>query len=96
MQGKLDANQRSHVPGADFQTDIAKLEAMCDECTLMQVLDKHTMLSKQILHPTSGMVVPGELMALVGPSGAGKISRSADAFLTHPSGLYLLDLMQLQ
>ncbi len=38
----------------------------------MQVLDKHTMLSKQILHPTSGMVVPGELMALVGPSGAGK------------------------
>ena len=38
----------------------------------MQVLDKHTMLSKQILHPTSGMVVPGELMALVGPSGAGE------------------------
>ena len=34
---------------------------------MLQVLDKHTMLSKQILHPTSGMVVPGELMALVGP-----------------------------
>ena len=42
----------------------------------MQVLDEHTMLSKQILHPTSGMVVPGELMALVGPSGAGEISCS--------------------
>ena len=39
---------------------------------MLQVLDKHTMLSKQILHPTSGMVVPGELMALVGPSGAGE------------------------
>ena len=39
---------------------------------LLQVTDKHTMLSKQILHPTSGMVVPGELMALVGPSGAGE------------------------
>lgn len=31
------------------------------------------MQSKQILHPTSGMVVPGELMALVGPSGAGEL-----------------------
>ncbi len=29
------------------------------------------MLTKQILHPTSGYVVPGEMMALVGPSGAG-------------------------
>ena len=46
---------------------------MDEESTLMQVLDKHTMLNKQILHPTSGMVVPGELMALVGPSGAGEI-----------------------
>ena len=29
------------------------------------------MLTKQILSPTSGRVVPGEMMALVGPSGAG-------------------------
>ena len=36
-----------------------------------QIVDRHTMLKKQILHPTSGHVVPGEMMALVGPSGAG-------------------------
>ena len=64
-------------------TDDPSVHALvADACTInekqtgeqhahMQVLDKHTMLSKQILHPTSGMVVPGELMALVGPSGAG-------------------------
>ena len=40
-------------------------------CVRSQVVDKHTMLKKQILHPTSGHVVPGEMMALVGPSGAG-------------------------
>ena len=48
----------------------------------LQVLDKHTMLSKQILHPTSGMVVPGELMALVGPSGAGKTPQARQASLS--------------
>ncbi len=37
-----------------------------------QVLDKNTMQQKQILYPSSGMVVPGEMCALVGPSGAGK------------------------
>ena len=40
-------------------------------CACSQVVDKHTMLTKQVLHPTSGHVVPGEMMALVGPSGAG-------------------------
>ena len=49
---------------------------------MLQVLDKHTMLSKQILHPTSGMVVPGELMALVGPSGAGGTPKARQASLS--------------
>ena len=49
---------------------------------MLQVLDKHTMLSKQILHPTSGMVVPGELMALVGPSGAGGTHKAWQALLS--------------
>ena len=37
----------------------------------LQVVDKHTMVTKHTLHATSGSLVPGEMMALVGPSGAG-------------------------
>lgn len=47
------------------------LNALQIVCMRLQVVDRHTMLAKQILHPTSGHVVPGEIMALVGPSGAG-------------------------
>ena len=36
-----------------------------------QVVDKRTLAAKRILSPCSGVVVPGELCALVGPSGAG-------------------------
>ena len=36
-----------------------------------QVVDKHTLAPKRILSTSSGVVVPGELCALVGPSGAG-------------------------
>ena len=45
-----------------------------------QVVDKHTLVTKHILHATSGSLVPGEMMALVGPSGAGG----------HPSALLRL------
>ncbi|KAK9834135.1 hypothetical protein WJX81_001128 [Elliptochloris bilobata] len=37
-----------------------------------QVVDKHTLTPKCILAPCAGVVMPGELCALVGPSGAGK------------------------
>lgn len=66
---------------------------MDNESTVMQVLDKHTMLSKQILHPTSGKVVPGELMALVGPSGAGGHD-ALHLFLAHVSSSNMLGLIQ--
>ena len=36
------------------------------------VTDAQTLLQKQVLHPCSGIAVPGETMALMGPSGAGK------------------------
>lgn len=46
---------------------------------IVQVLDKNSMQDKQILYPSSGYVVPGEMCALVGPSGAGVLSTpSAD------------------
>jgi hypothetical protein len=37
-----------------------------------QVLDKNSLQQKQILFPSSGIALPGEMVALVGPSGAGK------------------------
>ena len=36
------------------------------------VKDAQTMQQKQVLHPCSGIAVPGETVALMGPSGAGK------------------------
>ena len=36
------------------------------------VTDAQTLQQKQVLHPCSGIAVPGETMALMGPSGAGK------------------------
>ena len=36
------------------------------------VKDVQTMQQKQVLHPCSGIAVPGETVALMGPSGAGK------------------------
>lgn len=36
-----------------------------------QVVEKRTLAAKRILSPCSGVVAPGELCALVGPSGAG-------------------------
>lgn len=40
----------------------------------ISVTDPDTHTVKQILHPSSGIVVPGEMCALVGPSGAGMIA----------------------
>jgi ABC-type multidrug transport system fused ATPase/permease subunit len=38
------------------------------------VKDPKTLQKKQILQPSSGVVAPGEMVALVGPSGAGNSS----------------------
>ena len=38
------------------------------------VKDAQTMQQKQVLHPCSGIAVPGETVALMGPSGAGKLN----------------------
>lgn len=39
---------------------------------------------KVILHPNSGVVVPGEMCAFVGPSGAGEDSRLLPCFYSSP------------
>ena len=37
----------------------------------LQVVDPATHVRKQILQPSSGEAVPGEIVAIIGPSGAG-------------------------
>ena len=46
--------------------DLSWLDVVCS------VKDAQTTKQKQVLHPCSGIAVPGETVALMGPSGAGK------------------------
>lgn len=68
-------------PGRRLDMHDAEPDTSACACRLrlngVQVADKQTMLTKHILRPTSGRVVPGEMMGLVGPSGAGEAPPAA-------------------
>lgn len=71
-------NMLQHARMPDYEQSETTKKSWKVAWARWQVLDKHTMLTKQILSPTSGGVVPGEMMALVGPSGAGVKPLSLD------------------
>ena len=49
----------------------AHTEAADAKLALLQVTDPATHVQKQILMPSSGEAMPGEIVAIIGPSGAG-------------------------
>lgn len=54
-------------------TDPARLiqKQLMPSVALLQVTDPATHVQKQILMPSSGEAMPGEIVAIIGPSGAG-------------------------
>ena len=56
--------------GAPIPRRAAPLELSWQDLTC-DVLSTQTLKPKRVLHQASGFIKPGELVALVGPSGAG-------------------------
>lgn len=78
QRGNQGVGKISRSPSEDSTSMLGKPVAIAVDLAwrhlAISVTDPDTHTVKQILHPSSGIVVPGEMCALVGPSGAGELA----------------------